>query len=71
MENERKGEGVGDGVGTGKGTGKSMRTRLSKLRFSKPPFNLSPIYFSENYRFRFRFIIFLIIYLKLTASVSS
>ena len=38
MENKGKGEEGGDGgggVGTGKGTGKSMRTRLSKLPFSK------------------------------------
>ena len=28
---------VGSGVGTRKGTGKSMRTRLSKLPFSKLP----------------------------------
>ena len=30
-------------MGTGKGTGKSMRTRLSKLPFSKLPFSFSPI----------------------------
>ena len=36
----KKGNGVGKvrgGLGTGKGTGKSMRTRLSKLSFSKLP----------------------------------
>ena len=36
-----KGEGGGEGgggVGTSKGTGKSVRTRLSKLPFSKLPF---------------------------------
>ena len=39
MENVRvKGKGVGSGVGTGKRTGRSMRTRLSKLPFSKLPF---------------------------------
>ena len=39
-----KGKGVrrvGGGVGTCKGTGKSMRTRLSKLPFSKLPCSLS------------------------------
>ena len=40
---EGGGEGRG-GVGTGKGTGKSMRTRLSKLPFSKLLFkSFSPI----------------------------
>ena len=33
---------VGAGVGTGKGTGKSVRTRLSKLPFSKLPWSFSP-----------------------------
>ena len=39
-----KGKGVGragGGVGTDKGTGKSMRTRLSKLPFSKLPLSFS------------------------------
>ena len=44
MGDKGKGMGrVGGGVGTGKGTGKSMRTRLSKLPFSKPPFTFSTI----------------------------
>ena len=34
--------GWGVGVGTGKGTGKSMRKRLWKLPFSRPPFSFSP-----------------------------
>ena len=41
----KKGKGVervGGGGGTGKGTGKRMRTRLSKLPFSKLPFSFSP-----------------------------
>ena len=41
-----KGKGVERGGGwveTGEGTGKSMRTRLSKLRFSKLPSRFSPI----------------------------
>ena len=45
MENQGKGEGGGEGggsVGTSKGTGKSMRTRLSKLPFSKRPFRIWP-----------------------------
>ena len=38
-----KGKRVGEGgVGTGKGTGKSMRTRVSKLSFSKLPFSKPP-----------------------------
>ena len=41
VENEGNGEGGGEGggsgAGAGKGTGKSMRTRLSKLTFSKLP----------------------------------
>ena len=41
----QKGKGVGrvGGVGTGKGTGKSMRTRLSRLPFSKLPFSFCPM----------------------------
>ena len=41
---------VGGGVGTGKGTGKSMRTRLSKLPFSKLPLSLSPNFGQKNPR---------------------
>ena len=37
------GGGWGRGVGADKGTGKSMRTRLSKLPFSKLPLSLSSI----------------------------
>ena len=45
VENKRRrGGGGGGGVGTGKGIGKSMRTRLSKLPFSKLLFCL----FSNN-----------------------
>ena len=45
VRNEGKGEGGGEGgggVGTSKATGKSMRTRLSKLPFSKLPLSFSP-----------------------------
>ena len=50
VKNEGKGEGVGEvgayvymrELGTCERTGKSMRTRLSKLPFSKPAFSFSP-----------------------------